>query len=184
MTVLNASAICFHNDFGDGKLKHCWFGKFLMNESAYCQNMVVVHELIHSLEPNNYSNGSFCKDYWYLNEAMTEYFATRAQKYLGDNVMKNHGNEDTPYTCWYSKMLPLVEVLENSFYWNYFLDAKFNGNLGGLINIIGKRNLSIINKIFMDCINTESIDYEEREKLVKKLTELLDNMDKKKATSL
>ena len=109
-----------------------------------------IHEFIHSLERIKEDQGKpFWRRYCSINEAMTEYFAQRTQKYLVGNVMDSHlDNEYSPYTCAYTNMLPLIEVLEKGPYWQDFLSAKFNGNVEELVKKIGRNNLRNIRDKF------------------------------------
>ena len=177
MSVLPAAAICGTHEFENGKTKHCMYGAFILDKTIVHQNMIVTHEFIHALERVNKDEKPFWRRYCSINEAMTEYFALRAQNYLEGNVLSSHtSNPDSEYTCAYTNMLPLVEVLERSPYWNDFLDAKFNGNVDALVKKIGKNNMRKIRDIFIcsNCLETNDIDSQRSyaaslEKLINKI---------------
>lgn len=159
MSVLPAAAICGTHNLGDDKNKHCMYGAFILDKPTYNQNMVVTHESVHALERVCGEGKPFWRSYCSINEAMTEYFALRAQQYLKGNVMESHNNNpDGEYSCAYTNMLSLVEVLEKSPYWNDFLEAKFNGKNEELIQKVGRNNMRKIRDLFISCNCLETID--------------------------
>ena len=174
MSLPGAVGICGHHDYGDGKQKHCFYTIELLKKTTTHQNMIITHEFIHALERINEGERPFWKAYRGINEAMTEYFALRAQEYLDGNIISNHSdNEHSPYRCAYTNMLPLVEVLEKSPYWQDFLSAKFDGNIDGLIKKIGRGNLIKIRDTFISCNCLEENDYSSQRMYADRLDKLI-----------
>ena len=83
------------------------------------QDLMIIHELIHSTEPHVQDVRPFNNECEYFNEALTEYFAREAYKYIEPNIVKStiidKGSED--YSSVYDCMLPLVDVLKDSTLW-------------------------------------------------------------------
>lgn len=177
MSVLPAAAICGTHTFKEGKTKHCMYGAFILDKTITHQNMIVTHEFIHALEKTKEGEKPFWRRYCSINEAMTEYFALRAQKYLSRNILSSHtNNPDSEYTCAYTNMLPLVEVLERSPYWNDFLDAKFNGNTDALVAKIGRNNMRKIRDKFISCNCLETKDIHSQRSYAESLEKLINKI--------
>lgn len=180
-TISNASALCNHHDYGDGKGMHCMFGAGLLEKSSAQINNVVLHEFIHSLENQNPNDKVFWKEYRNVNEAITEYLAKRGMKYLNGDVMpsRKDNKDEEAYKCAYDNMLPLVKTLEESPYWKDFLDAKFNGNVKKLEQKIGRLNALRIEYCFISCHCLDYDDTSSQQIYVDQLNRILKRIEKR-----
>ena len=178
LSVATAAAICATHEYKEGKLKHCIFGASILDKTLKHQNTIITHEFVHALERINKDQGKpFWRRYCSINEAMTEYFALRSQKYLDGNIINSHlDNEESEYKCAYTNMLLLVEVLEQSPYWQDFLDAKFNGNVEALVKKIGEKNLRSIRDKFISCSCLEDNDISSQRMYAESLRKLINKI--------
>lgn len=148
--IFNATAICSNDDLGKGYMKHCMFGKIILDKSADYQNNIIIHEFIHAVEKLEPNHKNFCDKYSTINEAMTEFFTKRSSKYFDGAILPScKDNPWCEYGSMYDNMLPLVETLEKSELWDDFVNAKFFGKTKELEEKIGVSTMNKINKCFM-----------------------------------
>jgi hypothetical protein len=128
----------------------------IRRHGARGRNDLIIHELIHALEryKNPLQEDAQYK-YTALNEALTEYFAKNALKYLRGDIIKDVACEDFFMEEFYSSydcMLPLVEVLKNSVIWDDLVECKLNNDYSMLENKIGRYSKTI-SKLFEKVYN-------------------------------
>lgn len=102
------------------------------------QDLMIIHELIHSVE--KYSDGirPFNDECKYFNEALTEYFAREAYKYIEPNIVSVVIKKgDSEYSSVYDCMLPLVELLKDSAIWTDVVYCKMSNDYSLLKERIG-----------------------------------------------
>lgn len=179
-TTMGATGSSTYLDTGRGGVNYCMLNSFLLDSSADKVTDVVIHETIHALEQRNKkSKETFCGKYRNINEAMTEYFTLKAMKYFKGNVLKS--TENNPKKDWqsgYNNMLPCVEVLESSGLFEYFINAKFYGEVEALENKVGIDNMKKISKCFDKAAKLEINDYRNQQKCAEEINEIIKNMKK------
>lgn len=177
------AAFCLQKniDIGEGKKPCCVYLESHMKDSQQSENRIVVHELIHALEPKEEDIELFSNKYKNINEAMTEYLALNSLKYLHTSVLGHERFATNRYfPSGYDSMLPLVETLKESPYWRLFMSAKFNGDLKSLEKTLGKDNLKLILDKFNTAIEYEIEDKEAQSKCSEELKEILNGIQKER----
>lgn len=147
----NSLGLCTRENFGDGNKCYCLFSNEILNFDEKELNRVILHEFIHCVEKNSDSGSSFRVLSKYLNEALTEYFAYKALKYVDKSFVEY---ERETFSCsggsTYDCMLLLVEMIKSSPIWEFVIEAKLENDANILINKIGVRNFNEINMCFND----------------------------------
>ena len=109
---------------------------------------MIIHELIHSLESYVKEFRPFNSECKSFNEALTEYFALEAYKYMDGNIISEViAQNNHEYSSVYECMLPLVEVLRDSTLWNDVVYCKTTNDYSLLKDRIGG-HATKISKIF------------------------------------
>lgn len=178
--VYNVDGFYTRAKFDGDYEKVCFFNDYVFDQDSKQQNLVIIHELIHSIEvvskyqmekPLNIK----CK---IMDEAFTQYFTYEAMKYmksniLEDNIIKNNIKYTNSYDC----MIPLVELLKKSALWNDFVSCKL-GNCYSLIeDRVGYNTARRISEIFAETYEarydedglTKEYRYEELKKIINKI---------------
>lgn len=160
--------------------KVCFFNDYVFDQANSQQDLVIIHELIHSIEvvskyqmekPLNIK----CK---MMDEAFTQYFTYEAMKYMKSNILEENLIEnDIKYSNSYDCMLPLVELLKKSTLWNDFVNCKLSNCYSLIEDRIGYSTARRISEIFTETYEardekdglTIEYRYEELEKLIDKI---------------
>lgn len=165
----------------DGKYESVVFIRSNVYKSdSFWQNSVTIHEHVHCLESVNTS--SLTKNFNVkcnaLNEAMTEFIAKEALKYLSSNILEdNDVQEGIKHECVYDCMFPLLDVLKNSELWEDLLFCKLNNDYCFLEERIGK-NASRIANIFEEVYAKRNVGNYNVEEAVGRLEEIVSGIEK------
>lgn len=152
------------------------------NKDSTCQNDVIIHEFIHSLENANVKKDNrFCLRARYLNEAITEYFTLESRKYLKNNILNDDekAKEDKTYLNDYYCMLPLIEPLKESKIWDDIIKAKVDNDYSSIIKKYGSDMIKVC-KMFDKVYHRKGYadatkeDIKEVKKLVQKMEKKVD----------
>lgn len=102
------------------------------------QDLMIIHELIHSVESHTDGVRPFNNECKYFNEALTEYFAREAYKYMEPNIVSEVIKKgSSEYSSVYDCMLPLVELLKDSSIWTDVVYCKLTNDYSLLNERIG-----------------------------------------------
>ena len=176
---------CSRFDFGKGKKNLCLYKlENILYGNKFNQNNIILHEFVHVLdEYNDYSiEKPFSIEFRFLNEALTEYFAIEAVKYLKGDILDIKNTEYLPSESAYWCMLPLVRKLKESSIWKDIKIAKLAGDdLDFIERNIGYNNLKRIGKCF-DRVYKNRDNKEIKEECLEKLDEILKEVEYKKSS--
>lgn len=160
--------------------KFCFFNDYIFDQPSKQQDLVIIHELIHSIEvvskyqmekPLNIK----CK---FMDEAFTQYFTYEAMKYMKSNVIEdNYIENNVKYTNSYDCMLPLVELLKKSALWPDFVNCKLSNCYSLIEDRVGYSTARRISEIFTETYEaryeedglTKEYRYEELKKIINKI---------------
>jgi len=170
---------CTNFSFDNNDVKHCFFNYKILEDDAESQNNIILHEFIHALEILEDIDVSFCARYRFINEAMTEYLANKASKYLNNNILSDKENKYCKYGTLYDSMLPLVERFSSSIIWDEFVKVKFYGNLDKFESKIGYNDLYKISMCFDEAFKLNIDDIEGQKRCVEKLDGIIKKVEKK-----
>ena len=178
--VYNVDGFYTRVKFDGEYAKVCFFNDYVFDQANSQQDLVIIHELIHSIEviskyqmekPLNIK----CK---FMDEAFTQYFTYEAMKYMKSTILEDNLIEnDIKYSNSYDCMLPLVELLKKSALWNDFVNCKLSNCYSLIEERIGYGAARRISEIFTETYEardeedglTKEYRYEELEKLINKI---------------
>lgn len=150
----------------------------LLSKSQEDRDVVVIHELIHSLNKmkKNKVEILFSKKCNYFDEALTEYFAQRALSFMKSQITKNKNceKEDVKYESIYKCMFPLIEILENSKLWDDIVNCKISDDYLFIFERIGN-DIERISKMFTKVFYSNSSEV--TSKTAKELQLLVDKIE-------
>ena len=146
--------------FEEGAFNVSIFKNSALEQGYLCQNEIIIHELIHSLEPHSTSwpMNDRCL---YLNETMTQYFTLESLRYMGDNIVQKETNRGPRFSCSYNFMLPMLNVIKRSPLWDDFVYCKLANDYSLLIDRIGEEAIKI-SRIFDKVYEYRNTDLELR----------------------
>lgn len=167
----------------DGKYeKVCFFNDYVFDQDSRQQDLVIIHEFIHSLEVvSKYQMEKpfniHCK---FMDEAFTQYFTYEAMKYMKSNVIEdNHIENDIKYINSYDCMIPLVELLKKSTLWNDFVSCKLSNCYSLIEDRVGYGTARRISEIFAETYHArDEEDGLTKEYRYKELKRLIDKIEK------
>lgn len=178
---LKTSGLCHQNNFGKGNKSYCFYRSDILEDYTKFQDDVIVHEFVHALEKRIGKNRRFFRaKYNNINEAITEYISKKAIDNLEKSVLVPTSEKNLTYSnkyTIYEGMLPLVEVLKKSKFWDDFLKAKFLSDVKGLERRVGPINMKLISSYFDRARHTAG-DPQKSLEIAKKLESSIKRLEK------
>lgn len=152
------------NKFDGKDVNLVYFNSNLFNNNLSYQNETIIHEFIHCLEPISKESieRPFSAKCRYLNEALTEFLAIEAMRYLSGSIVHDSNVTDcveseSVYLC----LLPMVEVLKNSALWNDIISCKKMNDYSLLEERIGN-DATRISQLFTSAYLKRRIEFFDR----------------------
>lgn len=158
------------------------FPSSLLKTTESNMDLVVLHELIHAIEPKENYKKSLIYKSRAMNEALTQYLSYISYYHYKKNTLDyetivNNMKQDR---CSYNCMFPLVEMLKNSILWDNILNMKIKNDYTILETQIGtdsEKIFDVFNNVYdqKEKQKLSSVLFKEYEAKLKEIIKKIEN---------